>query len=401
MRVVAKIWKALRPRGIAHSTVVLAVVAIAAVMLLPSVSAQQPGFLAGSPSMAASASTGSPMGLTSSVELAKSSVLTSCPVGQNPMSDAYDPADGYVYVSNFDNISIVKPPCSVVKTVSIPGDDDPYGIAYDPLAKEIVAIEQAYAVDSALVLRGTSLVTIVSLGGAGYHCPSYESYDPASGTMLIADMGQFCAAGGGLRGGIDILNLSIVGGITRASVILDAFDRGNDPENVLVADGYIFSAGGSEVFHVDVFSDRTFAYLGSFVVKGPCEIFCGAPLERLAWDPLNDTVVMVGLNSVFRESVIFLNANSVDSGKFTFSYLPIPASNVFGVAYSPATQEIYIAGVWTGDSVLELSRSGALTYVYLSPGAGADALTYDPVDRDMYVCGYGNDTIPPTLYVTH
>jgi DNA-binding beta-propeller fold protein YncE len=87
-------------------------------------------------------SSGASPGFVARSESANRGLRTSCPVG-GAYSDAFDPADGYVYVANgwSANISIVKPPCTVVRTVTPSDAIFPYGSAYDPLVKAMVVTD--------------------------------------------------------------------------------------------------------------------------------------------------------------------------------------------------------------------------------------------------------------------
>jgi hypothetical protein len=353
---------------------------------------------------------GAPDAVATSTESASTGVLTSCSVAQVAWTDAYDPADGYVYAAGGNGISILKPPCTVVKTVIPPGYAEVGlyapafpGTAYDPITKEIVVT--GATVGFAWVLQGTSLVETVWLGGTyGNICPGFEAWDPSTDALLIADDGGSGCEGGDGPGGVIVLHLSIVDGVTQASVVISAFDRGDFATDVLVADGYIFTAGNG----VKVFNDRTFAYLGKFADGG-----YGASqldiLSTLAWDPLNETVVL-GLGDYYPGegmgaggSVHFLNTEGVKSGKFTSSDFPtdgILYGGVGGVRYSPATHDVYLTA-YSGPEVWELSGTGELTHVFLGTGAGELGLTYDPLNHDMYVCGYNELNGYGEMYVIH
>jgi hypothetical protein len=319
-----------------------------------------------------------------SIARADPKILASCHIGAGAETDAYDPADGYVYVTLGASISIVKPVCTVVKTVYLSGGSLPYGIAYDPVTKEIVATG-FNGFGFAFVLQGTSLVKTVRLGD---NCPNLDAWDSAVEAMLIAD---YCPSGFGGPGGVTLLYLVEVAGVTHATVILDAFDQGNDLNAILVDDGYVFSAGNN----VDVFNDQTLAFIGSFAVSVGTFDF-----DTLTWDPLNDTVVLgVLTGQQSSHSVLFLNADSIQSAKFTFKYFvthDILRYGAGGVAYSPATHSVYFAA-FLGNDVWELTKSGELTHVYLGPNATPQGMTYDPSNQDLYVCGPGTSM----LYVIH
>lgn len=304
----------------------------------------------------------------------------------------FDPADGLIYVGGFyggwnGTIEIVRPPCDVVRTIYLsnltwPYVSFPYGMAYDPVTREVVVTDAEPAPTFAYILQGTALVKTVTLGGPS-GCPDFESWDAALQTVLIADP----CAGPPYQGGVDELYLSIVNGVTRTKVVLDAFDTGNEPTAVLVADRYIFTAGNT----VNVYNDSTLAFLGSFAVTS-------SDWNTLAWDPLNDTVVLGRYaGSVSYHSVVFLNADSVRTRTFTLHrwiYHDILDGGVGGVAYSPYMKELYFAA-WLGNDVWELGKNGTLVHVYLAPGfdGGPQGLTYDSVNHDLYVCGSGTSVI--------
>jgi DNA-binding beta-propeller fold protein YncE len=301
-------------------------------------------------------------------------VLASCLVTE-PESDVYDPTDGLIYVaSGAPEIALVKPPCHLIAQEQPVHSISPYGTAYDPLTREVVVSDGATGF--AYVYTGTKLAKTVWLGGEN-HCLGLESWDADLGAILIPDA---CS------GGVDVLTLTVVNGITQARVMLNAIDGGNVPSAVLVTDGYIFSAGNV----VNVYDDRTLAHLGTFAVRT-----AESMIASLAWDPLNDTVVLARGYAPAPDSVFFLDASSVRTGAFTFHHWTTHGvfdEGVGGVAYSPNTRELYFSA-FNGPYVWELSATGVLTHVYLGKGADPEGLTYDPSNHDMYVCGFWGEMI--------
>jgi DNA-binding beta-propeller fold protein YncE len=299
------------------------------------------------------------------------------------VSDAYDPADGLIYAASIGpgspSIVIVKPPCDVVATILPKGAAYPDRVAYDPVTREVVVTD--FIAGLGFVLQGTSLVKIVGLGGEYYHCPTGVSWDANLRVMLIADS---CAKD--YRGGIDELSLSVVAGVTKSTVVLSAFDVGNEPGAVFVADGYVFSVG----YAVDVYNDRTLSFLGSYAVGGGVS-------SAFAWDPLNDTVVLGRPAQRSSDSVVFLDTNSIRSGTFVFYHWRthgILSDGAGGVAYSPFTKDLYFTA-FGGNDVWELGESGMTTHVFLTQNAEPEGLAYDPVNNDVYVCA----TTSGNLYV--
>jgi DNA-binding beta-propeller fold protein YncE len=344
-----------------------AVGAVIAVLLLtaagnvvassPSASNSAKNLLAGSPRVQVSGGSGNP------------TLVATCQSNNSEYYGSYDPADGYLYFSSGESlIYIVSPLCHVVKTITTRAGSSDFGVAYDPLTKEILVTDEGEGL--AFVLQGTKLVKTVNLGKDAYF-PSFEAWDGAIDAMLVA---------GDYGGGVDLVYLTLVDGATRAKVVLNDFDTENSPSAVLVADGYIFSAGDT----VNVFNERTLAYIGTFPIIGSTE-------NSLAWDPLNNTVVLGeqtdGVST--SRSVLFLNANSIQSGRFTFEYLTthnILYGGAADVAYSPADHDVYITAAG-GVDVWALTSSGSLYHVYLENYGGVNGLVYDPSIHEMYVCG--------------
>lgn len=300
----------------------------------------------------------------------KPHAVTNClSSGEEPYYDTYNPDNGYVYADDGgQQLFVVKTPCNLIRTVAF-SDNGLSGLGYDPVTKEIV-VANCGATPEAAVFQGTSLVKVVTLrNGSSYTCPTDVAWDGAIGAMLVSDGG----------GGVDLLYLTEINGTTRAATIINAFDVGNGPGALLVADGYIFASGNQ----VDVFNARTLGYVGSFAIAG------GPPSLALAWDPLNDTVVLGRTGYAAPQSLFFLNANSIASHRFTFHNLPVHhilSGGVGGVAYSPFNHEVYFSAEGGGD-VWALSPSGILTHVFLGFGGISD-LAYDSANHDLYACAF-------------
>jgi DNA-binding beta-propeller fold protein YncE len=323
-------------------------------------------------------STGSPVQVVVN-GVANQAILSSCSFGWYAISDALDLANGYLYVSAFNQslgsfVSIVRLPCQVVATVSLEWGASK--LAYDPSTREIVATPGLESERNLVyVLHGTSLAATVHLGDF-LACPYSVEWDPAIGGLLIGNSG-FCGGGG-----ISILHLVLVNGVTKSSVISDVFDSASATTDMLVADGYVFTVGNT----LGVFNDRTFTYLGSFVVFG-------CFFSPIAWDPVKNAAVhqMCGPDSEGQpvEQVVFLSANSIPTRQFSFTELRAPGileGGAGGLAYSPETRELYLSASG-GNDVWELSESAKLTHVYLGQNANLGQLTYDPRNQDVYVLG--------------
>lgn len=322
------------------------------------------------------------IGQSASVALAGSSppprVIAACPNLADAVIDAYDPADGYLYVAEGSapaSIAVVEPLCHVLKIIhsSRPVLSQVIdGFVYDPLTREMVALD---AGGLAYVLHGTSLVDTVNMGAQSFHCPSLGSWDSALSTITVAD---YCG------GGVDLLYLSEVNGTTKGTAVLNAFDQGNRPEGVLDAVGYIFAAGN----FVDVFDQRTLTYVGSFGLN----VIPTGYLTELSWDAFNHTVVVAiafDFSYQSHNAVYFLHTDSIRTHTFTFGRLPIHGildDGAGGVAYSPASHGLYVSAAG-GTNLWIVNAFGSLQHLYLQRYDGMGWITYDPANSDMFVIG--------------
>lgn len=318
--------------------------------------------------------------------------------GEVKLAVAYDPADSLLYVAMFSVLAfahpylfIIKSPCTLVEKVPLLylATIYPGSIAYDPLLKDIVAVDSFN--DVAYVLHGERLIgTVGGFGGYPANNPDSIAWDPELQAMLVTNFGAL----GGPGGGVDLLYLNQSDGSLSHTVVLNAFDDGNQPLSILVADGLIFSAGRT----IDVFNARTLTYLGTFSTP----LDCYASSCTSTWDPLNNTVVVGITAGAFppkpeNDSLVFLNADSVKTGAFTYKFLHttgILLDGVGGVTYSPADHDVYFDAS-SGWDLWYLTPEGRLGHVFIQNPAttsgsslgSLSALAYDSMNHDIYVCG--------------
>jgi hypothetical protein len=339
--------------------------------------------------MASSAAVASPLGIGGSVREASNGsahhLLASCALGMFPAYADIDASNGYIYVANSGNlgggsISVIQPPCTEIATIIPPPLPDypatPVGVVYDPLTHEIVVPDGDNGV--AWVIQGLSIVTTINLGGFGEQL-GQGAWDSSVGSVLIPDAVT----------GVDVIHLTLVHGATKVSVRVAAFDNKlNGPTNLLVADGYVFSAGQA----VDIFSASTFLPEGQFAFP-PGGL---NSLTSIAWEPQTRQAVLGELSTNTPQAVIFLDAGSIATHKFTFHLLKardILQGGATGVAYSPDDRSLYMSAD-LGSDVWILGPTGALDHVYVphSQGLGADVI-YDPSSHSVYAVGYRSNTL--------
>lgn len=309
---------------------------------------------------------------------------TSCNIGETPLYAGFDPADGLLYVdmgptmtSPNDSIIIMETSCTIVKTISLPSSESgPCGVVYDPVVKEVVVGDEVGNDGQGVgyLLKGTTLVRTIPLGGDEDHTPCALTWDPAIKSVLLSDTSR----------GIDTVDLSITSGKLIAETHLDAFDRNSFTGQALVHGGYLFCANGDVNDQVKVFNPATLTEIGSFNFG-----FYYGSINSLSWDPLNNTVVMGLYGGNASRAVVFLNISSIVTGKFSHSLQyarDIFNQGVSSVAYSPSTHLLYF-GVAAGNDVWMLDQVGALSHIYLGGSDGFSALVYDSNSQLLFAIG--------------
>ncbi|HTW55173.1 MAG TPA: YncE family protein [Thermoplasmata archaeon] len=118
-------------------------------------------------------------------------VFTSVPVGQAPGMAAYDPQNGYVYVTNLNSANIsVLDGTAVVGTISLEpnGTGSPDYVVYDPVNTLVYVVDRYNAEGSTgavSVIYGTAVTSTVNVGVL----PNSAAVDPASGAVYVTNAG--------------------------------------------------------------------------------------------------------------------------------------------------------------------------------------------------------------------
>ncbi|HTT25623.1 MAG TPA: YncE family protein, partial [Thermoplasmata archaeon] len=113
-------------------------------------------------------------------------VLDSAAVENDPSSATWDPANGYLYVTNFGAILLGGNTVSVVNgatdtsLATLPVGDDPISSVYDP-ADGYVYVMNYGTTDNVSVLSGTSVIGAIAVGSN----PSGGIYDPSDGNVYV------------------------------------------------------------------------------------------------------------------------------------------------------------------------------------------------------------------------
>ncbi len=285
-------------------------------------------------------------------------VVANISVGSSPTRLAYDPADGEVFVSNFQSssVSVVNTTYdTVVSTVGVGGY--PRGLAYDPTDHNVYVANngagggstvsviattnntdfatisvgsapQGVLYDPAnsqiLVSNGVSASvsaiysgnqTVASTIGVGTN-PWFMAYDPASGDVYVAD--------GGYNRATAPPSVSIV---SSADVVATSVSMSGVYPFAMVLDGktgdmYSLNGGNS---NITILSAHRNSPIGSIALTAPSDG---------AYDPTNGIVYVTegGTSTVAEIS----GASNQIVGNIT-----LPAS-VDGVVYDPVTEQLFV-----------------------------------------------------------
>jgi hypothetical protein len=298
-------------------------------------------------------------------------VLASCRVG-GPQQAAFDPSNGFVYVVSFEPniVTILKSPCTIVKVLHLPPGGEPFNGAYDPTTGEMyvtdIVLGQVY------VIRGTNLVATIrstSFSGA-----SGIAFDPFTGTMLVA--GFYSNEFASISGDKVVATFSGVGTTCDEPVALLVTPNDRVFASTL---GTNFESGG-----LCIFSATSYLWLANLTQS--CASF------ESIWDP--EVGEVISDNSGCGYTVYDLLEVNPTTYHVTHRF-SVPVEYGFGgLAYSGKTESLYATGnsdVWVlaPDGVFHPFR----VHENLGGSYGADGITYDPLNGDMYLCGTYSNTV--------
>jgi YVTN family beta-propeller protein len=203
-------------RGTAAGVVVSAVALVLLVVAVASAAFGSVGF------PAAARSTGAPAESSLRAALAAGSdplrappqLVATVDVGKEPVSAAYDGANGYVYVANVfsDNLTVFNG-TSVVAWINLPDDlvEGPHFVTYDPLNHLVYVLDEEDFVTgegAVTVLSGLSVATTLSVGPF----PTDAVLDPATGNLYVTAFGSDVVSVINASGNATIANVTVGSG---------------------------------------------------------------------------------------------------------------------------------------------------------------------------------------------
>ncbi len=284
------------------------------------------------------------------------------PVGPDPYSVAYDPANGYLYVANkgSSNLTVIDGATNQVVIASISVTNEPYALAYDPQNNEIfVASAGSNEVD---VIDATTNEVVAYIGVGAQ--PEGIAYDPSTGDIYVANSQSD--------------NLTVIDGLTNAVLDpsiptgLHPFAIAFDPQGGIA---YVANQGGSNL-----------TVLGPPGYSGPRSVPVGNGPSALAYDPANGDLYVA---NYYSDNLTVINATSAEvttPGVAVGSY-------PFSLVVDPVSDYLYVADEQNDNVSVINGATNARVGPDFRVGASPTSLAYDPANGFVYVVDSTNDSV--------
>jgi len=247
--------------------------------------------------------------------------------GMGPWGIAYDPSNGYIYVTNFysGTVSVINGATNTV-IANITVGSGPRGVAYDPSNGYIYVTNELS--DTISVIYGTTVIATIPVGT----WPVGVAYDPSNGYIYVADSGSD--------------SVSVIYGTTNTVIATIPVEGG--PEGIAYdpSNGYIY---------VTNFYSGTVSVINGATNTVIANIPVGTGPAGVAYDPSNGYIYVTdyisGIVSVIN------GANNTVIANITVGINP------WGIAYDPSNGYIYVANSGSGTvSIISTPAQAIKTY---------------------------------------
>ena len=298
---------------------------------------------------------GVPLFATVSFGASGISLVTTITVRNNPTYLAFNPSNGYVYVSNYHNdargsISIINGVSNKVLKNVIVGNG-PSEIIYNPSNKEVYAANQGS--NTVSVLKGTRVVATIGVGVS----PSALVFDPTNKEVYVANNNA--------PGTVSVIS-SMTNKVVKTIAVGDnPTGIANDPDNNEI---YVMNSGAGTVSAIDASTNKVVSTLNlgiSAVASDP---------EALAFDPANGYMYIGGTSTL----------TVLDS--FNNVVTTVNVGGYFGIVYDPSNTNVYAAG----DNVYIISSATDKVLWTVSSIVPAGEMAFNPSNTDIYAIGSRN-----------
>ena len=310
----------------------------------------------------------------------KGNAQTSTNGSVSPFGIAYDPANGYLYVTDFNSskVAVVNPVSDRVIAWTEVGEN-PIAVAYDPSDRNMYVAN--YGSGNVSVINSSTNAVIESIpAGTGPHS---LAYDPGTGNMYVANWGSHSA----LSQSTNITVISSVTGKAIASipVPLNPHTIAYDPSNGYM---YVTITNNEYIEMINTTQNRIIRTFSFIANHNPGQSYIEWP-TAITYDPANGNMYAISLSPVS----LIIEINS------TTNVLTQVSDGVigFGAAFNPQNQYLYflynpLNGLETGGvSAFDTNLNSTAAHLYL--GKGPAGIAYDPDNGLLYVTNSVSGTL--------
>jgi YVTN family beta-propeller protein len=281
-----------------------------------------------------------------------------------PEAGAYDPANGFIYVSvsgvvgggNFPaagNVTVIAPPCKVVANVHLPFDASPGALAYDPSTQDVWVTDSDFP--TLYLIHGSSIVS--TLSNPGWCGTAFAiAFDPFTKAMMVANCDN---------------TVSVFSGHQLVHVFTTGFSLSTSPTAFVVT-------GNNEIF-VANWGAGDVAILNASNYQWIREVGVGYNPEALVWDSYSHEVIASHVSENGHDYLVAIDPYT----NTAVQQIPVLSTGgEWALGYSASTRLILSADI-SGD-VFATNTAGVSHQAAVERLYGFDGFTYDPVTGDMY-----------------
>ncbi|WP_393971087.1 PEGA domain-containing protein [Oxyplasma meridianum] len=290
------------------------------------------------------------------------SVVKNVVPGRLPEGIAYDPADGYIYVSNYlsGNVSVLNPANeSIIASLPsiINGQKGSIDMVYDPVLQQMISINEISAQDQTINYNSASgyAAPFIYSGGS----PNDIAYDSMNNQIYVADKTNNIL--------VYSINGSMITSISMPSSVLSTlYVRGDNKLFATLTQGAVALINPS-------------THIVSHIVN-----LTGACPDGLAYDSINNTLFVASEadNSIDVVSLnTMLQVNQVSVG-----------SQPSALTYSNITNQVYVSQDDANINIINAS-SYIVTVPYFILGSDPSQAVYDRYSNSIYIANSGNHSL--------
>ncbi|MFP3257695.1 MAG: YncE family protein, partial [Candidatus Nanopusillus acidilobi] len=286
----------------------------------------------------------------------ENTVIATLKVGKFALGMAYDPQNGYIYVTNeySNNITVINGATnSIITNIALPSGSGPIGIAYNPQNGYL------YVADDnnprlIVINPSTNSINTVALPSGFYS--NYVLYDPDNGYLYIS---------GSNLGGIIVFNPST----NQTTTISVGNPYANPLGMVYDSDNKYLYVGDDANGNIYVINTQNNTLVKTFNINGASDFAVYDPYNKYVYvsNPLNNIVYVINTTS------------NTFAGKNITSGLNIPE----GLVINPINQYLYIAN-WDNITVINPSTNTQVISISTILGGNGYYLLYDPANKYIY-----------------